>query len=226
MTSSSFLARVSFSFGVLAIATACTTTVVKRNEEPGAPDPSAGTGTGEEEPSLGNTPPLREKNDARVIAALKAGGIDLKNLPTDLDELVAEPDHERLKAVMESFKIALGTTCDGCHVKGAMTSEDFKTATPKKAIAKRMWTDFVVALKKADVDGAPATSVLYCDSCHQGKMKFLDRTDTNALGRWMQTNFVAALSRKNAAAHDCTTCHKDQPTPGPFLESWKTSPTD
>ena len=51
----------------------------------------------------------------------------------------------------------------------------FAADTPQKRVAQKMWDEFVRKLSLPD--GQP----LYCDSCHQGKLTFLDRSDTSAV---------------------------------------------
>lgn len=156
------------------------------------------------------TLPLRDAIDPKILSTLSTGGVDIKALPDDLDTIAA--DRTKLHAVMTSFTIALGTTCEGCHVK-AGTKVDFAADSPKKKIAKGMWTNFVRALKKQD------GSAIYCDSCHQGKMQFLDRADNRSLGAWMKDNFVSKLVRVDGKDHSCKTCHGD-PFDGSFIEKW------
>ncbi len=93
--------------------------------------------------------------------------------------------------------IALGTTCDGCHVKG-----DFAKATKEKEGAERAYNRFVAGLRFGD--GTP----LFCDSCHQGKWSFLQRTDHDEVATWMKHNFVDKLVKKHGTAISCATCHQ------------------
>ena len=180
-------------------AAACTSeTTTTKGTETAPTDP---TTPPTDEPAItpSKTPPLREKIDADVTSTLKAAGIDVNN-PGDFEDLLSS--QSKLKAVMTSFTIALGTTCTGCH-EGSGSRVDYEAETPKKNIAKKMWSEFVRKLQKKD-GGA-----IYCDSCHQGKMTFLDRADDRSLGAWMQENFVAKLARTDGAEHACTTCHGD-----------------
>jgi hypothetical protein len=156
------------------------------------------------------TPPLRDAIDPSILAALKSANVDIAALPDDLGEIAKSPS--KLKAVMKTFTIALGTTCDGCHAKNG-SKIDYEAVTPKKNVAKKMWTSFVRGLQKKD------GSALYCDSCHQGKMEFLDRADPKALGAWMKNNFVEKLARRDGAEHACATCH-GEPFDGDILAAW------
>lgn len=134
---------------------------------------------------------------------LKELGLDVKNLPP-LNKL--EP--ATLRKVMNTFKKALGTNCNGCH-----DANDMKAPTPHKKIAARMWEDFTRKLKMED------GTALYCDSCHQGKMEFLDKHDPKALGAWMDQNYVGKLKRADKKDHGCETCHGD-PFDPKFLAKW------
>jgi hypothetical protein len=135
---------------------------------------------------------------------LQAAGLDLHDLPS-LDKLTPS----QLQTVMKSFTTALGISCTGCHAQ-----HDFAAATPQKNVARRMWTDFLGRLQFAD--GTP----LYCDSCHQGKQTFLDRSDPTALTAWMKLAFVDPLQRKDGQPHACSTCHGDPFNPE-FLSTWE-----
>jgi hypothetical protein len=167
-------------------------------------------------PSKGNTPPLESEVSAEIVSTLRGAGFTLTTLPRNLDEL-HEPGHARMRAVMKTFTVALGTTCDGCHVKGSTaesSDEEMRVDTPRKEVARKMWTRFVVALQRTD------GTAIYCDTCHQGKMTFLDRTDNEALATWMQANFVDGLVRKDRATQACGTCHGEDGN-GAFLDAWR-----
>ena len=195
---SSLLLAVAFSAGAGACSSA-------------TPSSSKGTDTTPTEPPpASTTPALRVAIDPTILATLKTGGLDIKNLPDDLETIV--DDRDKIHAVMTSFTIALGTTCEGCHVK-AGTKIDFEADSEKKKIAKGMWTHFVRALKNKD-GGA-----IFCDSCHQGKMQFLDRADNRSLGAWMKNNFVDKLARVDGKDHSCATCH-GEPFDGSFIDQW------
>ncbi len=198
-----------FAVAISATAAACTseTTATKGTETTPTDPTTPPTETPPVEPS--KTPALSTTIDAKITSTLKAAGIDV-NDPGDLDTLLRS--QSKLKAVMTSFTIALGTTCTGCHA-GSGNNVDYEAETPKKKTAKKMWTEYVRKLQKKD-GGA-----IFCDSCHQGKMKFLDRADDRSLGAWMQENFVDKLARTDGAAHACTTCHGD-PFSGDILENF------
>lgn len=148
---------------------------------------------------------------SNMTEALADAGIDISNLPP-LESL----DRRARGAVMRSFSESLGVTCEGCHAGGKPlpdggTGLDFKAPTRNKAIAVRMWNEMSKPFTLSE------NRTLYCDSCHQGKSKFLDRSDTQALGAWMSTNFVHGLQKKDGAELTCATCH-GSPLVGRFLE--------
>ena len=125
-------------------------------------------------------------------ADLEALALDPRSLPP-----IEKLDAKALRGVMKLIAKSLGAKCRDCHAEG-----DFALPTPRKKVAAKMWNEFVVKLAFAG-DGSP----LFCDSCHQGRAKWLDRTDKKALSRWMDANFVEKLKRKDEREHDCETCH-------------------
>jgi cytochrome c553 len=131
-------------------------------------------------------------------------------LPSDLKAL--EP--AKLRAVMKSFTIALGTDCAFCHEKDG-DKLDFTKGTERTAVAARMWKDWVVGLRTKD--GA----AVFCDSCHQGKTKFLERGDKAALAAWMKDELVGKLTKADKSAVTCDSCH-GKPFEPSFLGGWKT----
>jgi len=139
-----------------------------------------------------------------MATKLREIGVDPGALPP-LNKL----DAKTLRDVMNTFNKALGVKCSHCHDK------DFKAPTANKAIAAHMWNDFTRALSIGD------SATLYCDSCHVGRARFLDRRDPHALGAWMQSNYVEQLKRADGKDHGCETCHGD-PFEGAILtKRWK-----
>jgi hypothetical protein len=120
-------------------------------------------------------------------------GLDIKTLPP-----LAKMDPKVLRKLMKTFTTALGAKCGDCH-----NEADYAAPTPMKKIADGMWNHFV--RDQTASDGGP----VYCDSCHQGRMKMLDRTDKKALSKWMETNYVGKLQGKGGKANECATCHGD-----------------
>jgi hypothetical protein len=97
---------------------------------------------------------------------------------------------------MKLLSKSLGMKCSECH-----DVNDFAAPTRRKKIAAKMWDEF--AAKLSFQDGSP----LFCDSCHQGRTKQLDRTDKKALANWMDASFVVPFKRKDGKDHGCETCH-------------------
>ncbi len=137
-----------------------------------------------------------------VGAELTALGLDPKNLPP-----IEKLEPRALRGVMKVMARSLGLRCAECHVDG-----DFAAPTRRKKIAARMWNEFAARLTLAD--GSP----LFCDSCHQGKAKLLDRSDKKALGKWMQAAFIDDVARKDGQPGKCENCHVDWNMT--FLTSW------
>jgi hypothetical protein len=129
-----------------------------------------------------------------LAGELRAIGLDIASLPP-LEKL--EPT--ALRRVMKLFARSLGAKCGDCHA--AQGTGDFAAPTRRKKIAAKMWDELVIKLQMSD--GSP----LFCDSCHQGRIVQLDRTDKTALGHWMQASFVDSLKRRDGADHNCETCH-------------------
>jgi hypothetical protein len=135
-------------------------------------------------------------------ADLQALGLDPKNL-TPIEKL----DPKALRGVMKLLARSLGGKCADCHSEG-----DFAAQTRRKKIAIKMWNEF--AAKLTTVDGSP----VFCDSCHQGRIVQLDRTDKKALGKWMDASFVDGFKRKDGRAEECESCHVGMDMH--FLDSW------
>src|SRR5262249_47782512 len=110
--------------------------------------------------------------------------------------------------LMQGFQTNLGVNCNACHVANRATW------TPTKRVSQHMWNDIFMKLRFKNGDP------LYCDSCHQGKLHFLDRTDLPSLRVWMQENFVDKLEGRDGQPHDCSTCHGD-PFNDQILAGWR-----
>ena len=137
-----------------------------------------------------------------MVADLQALGLDAKNLPP-----IEKLEPKTLRGAMKLIARSLGAKCTDCHVDG-----DFAASTRDKKIAAKMWDEFVGKLTMQG--GAP----LFCDSCHQGRFKLLDRGDKKALGKWMDASFVAPMTRKDGKTQECESCHVDWNMT--FLTSW------
>lgn len=174
----------------------------KNGSEQGTPDttpPANGMYTGEHGPGVTAKPVA----NSTMLAELQNLGLDVKTMPS-----LAKLDPKTQRKVMGTFTKALGVKCTHCH-----DESHFEAMTPMKKITLRMWDDFVRGM--AFEDG----SAVYCDSCHQGSAKVLDRSDKRALGAWMEENFVVKMKRRDGQEHGCATCHGD-PFEGDFLEDW------
>ena len=139
-----------------------------------------------------------------LVAELDALGLDARDLPP-----IEKLDPRALRGVMKLMARSLGLKCSDCHAEG-----DFAAPTPRKHIATRMWNEWAA---KMTLNDAP----LFCDSCHQGRIKLLDRSDKTALSRWMADNFVSLLKLKDAQPTQCETCHVHMDMH--FLSTWSVS---
>jgi len=190
------------------------TTTEPTEPPPSGTDPTQPTDPGTKPPpetKVSATQPLRSGVDKDIVAELTKGGIDVATLPDTLEAAIGT--RAKREAVMKAFTMALGVGCEGCHASSG-GRVDYGADTPKKNVAKKMWTNLVRGLKQKD------DSALFCDSCHQGKMTFLDRKDDEALSGWMQANFVDKMVRRDGTKHDCSSCH-GKPFDGNFIDSWK-----
>jgi hypothetical protein len=157
-----------------------------------APTPTT-TGTAQNPPAPAFQGPMKSPMATQMTSDLQGLGIDVKAAP-ELSKL--EP--KKLRAVMQLFTKALGVKCGDCHQEG-----DFGAPTVRKAIAEGMWNNYVRQLAMAD------GSALFCDSCHQGRLILLDRSDKKALSKWMDENMEHKLKRKDGKEHECSSpqCH-------------------
>jgi hypothetical protein len=166
-----------------------------------APTPPTGSTAATPPPAVGPMNPIKA---SAMGDELKALGLDPKKLPP-----LAKMEPEKLRQVMKTITKAVGGQCTTCH-----DANDFRAWTPNKKVASHMWNDWVRGLTMED------GSVLYCDSCHQGHLKFLDRKDKKELSKWMDANFVSKLKRLDKKEHGCETCHGD-PFDPKFLDKWE-----
>jgi len=205
----------------LTLAAACGATPPPASPEPAPPPPSAsaappstaappptGTPAGtpaaptasvavKAPPSLGNNTPIQP---SKLLDEVRKIGVD----PT---RPLSELSLVKKKKLMPLFVKALGyETCTGCHVEG-----DYEKVTTNVKIARQMWEHFVVALRDAQ-GGA-----LFCDSCHNGKARSLDRSNMDGLQRVMETDYQGKLTRADKKPHDCSTCHGAGKEPEPKI---------
>lgn len=139
--------------------------------------------------------PIIRVGASRFGADLTKLGLDPKNLPP-----ISKLQAKQVRGVMKLFTEALHVECRECHDEG-----NWKANTPRKNVARVMWNEFGRTLTLAN--GEP----LFCDSCHQGNIHFLDRHDKKALSQWMTDNFEQGLKQKNGTEHGCeaSQCHKE-----------------
>jgi hypothetical protein len=150
-------------------------------------------------PTVEMKPPVA----STLTDSVRALGLDPKRLPP-----LAKLEPRALRGVMKLFAKSLGIKCGDCHQAG-----DFAAPTRRKTIATHMWDDFVAKLALAD--GSP----VFCDSCHQGRVEQLDRSDKKLLSKWMDDNFVQRLARLDGQGTSCETCHVDMEMK--LFEKWQ-----
>jgi len=194
-----------------AFAVACSSTPSAITEPP-----SGGTDAGADTAAPVPTEPestgaTQDMVASTLLADLTKAKVDVRG---DLSAQVAEKTTR--DAIMKSFTKALGVGCDGCHKKSG-TQVDYSAETPEKNVTALMWKNWVG--QGSFKDGSP----LYCDSCHQGTKKFLDRTNDTQLGAWMRANFAAKLLQADDKPFECRTCH-GSPFKGDFLTEWEKTP--
>jgi len=162
------------------------------------------TGTG----STGAVPAPRSANKpiapSAMAAQLKELGLDPKKLPP-IESLLANQKRD----LMNTFTKAVGAQCKTCH-----DMDHLDAPTPMKKLTARMWNEWVRGVTFED------GSLVYCDSCHQGRLEFLERHDKKTLQDWMADNFVSKLKRVDAKDQSCERCHGDKMEMH-FLAQWR-----
>jgi hypothetical protein len=151
--------------------------------------------------------PMRPPVPTRLGRDLAALGLDPKNHPP-----IETLDIGTKRRLMKTFSQSLGVPCVGCHAEGDLAAD-----THRKRVAKRMYNELVRVL--AMEDGQP----VFCDSCHQGAMFFLDRRDKTKLADYMSDGMAGKMKRADGKDHDCATCHGDAPDFA-FIAGWKREP--
>lgn len=166
--------------------------------------PSATNTTPEPAGSAAATLPASMKlvSASTMVADLQSVGLDPKNLPP-LDKL----NTAQMKKVMSTFTKALGWTCKDCHGTG-----NFEAPTPHKKVTVHMWNEYVR-------NSSHAAGALYCDSCHQGKAQFLDRSDKKALGAWMDQEYTKKM-KHDGKDMKCSSCH-GEPFKASIIDAWE-----
>ena len=154
----------------------------------------------EEKPAAKGMPDVKPST---LAEDLKGIGLDINKLPP----MKSLSGQQRSK-VMPLLKKATGMDCGDCHA-----GKDFKKETPTKAVARKMWDEYVVGGK---VSGGP----LFCDSCHNGQHGFLDRSNKEAVKAWMDNQIVKKVTKKGGEVK-CQTCHTDDFEMNIFEKVWK-----
>jgi MYXO-CTERM domain-containing protein len=144
-----------------------------------------GEATRETAPRMMTTAPSTMANELRAV------GLDPENLPP-----FAELTPRQLHRVMSTFTRSLGFACTDCH-----DPNDHRVPTRMKAITVQMWNEFT---RPYVMEGRGAA---YCDSCHQGQARFLERSDRKKVAAFMADNFTALLARRDKKDVECETCH-------------------
>jgi len=140
-------------------------------------------------------------------AELKKLGFDGKKAMLDLEKM----DLPTKKKLMPLFQKALGyDSCNGCHAGDG----DYRTSTRNMKVTRKMWSQFVSALRD-DVGG-----LVFCDSCHNGADRILNRTDKKAVGKFMHEDYVAKLTRADKQSNGCATCHGTPMQPAILAKLW------
>lgn len=131
---------------------------------------------------------------SKMLEDIKKLGIDLAKSP-DLAKIPTQPK----KKLMPLFQKALGyDACTGCHVEG-----DFKKDTRNMKVAREMWKHFVAEVR--DEKGG----LVFCDSCHAGSAKNLNRADKEAIKKFMEDEYEHKLTRADKKENECSSCHGD-----------------
>lgn len=146
--------------------------------------------------------PIRE---SKMLEDVKKAGVDLKKIP-DFDKMPLATK----KKLMPLFQKAMGyADCQGCHVK-----DDFKAETRHIKITRGMWKHFVVAVR--DEKGG----AVFCDTCHDGNEKNLDRSDRKAMEKFMEDEYEHKLTRADKKDNECSSCHGDAMEMKIFEKVW------
>jgi len=137
-------------------------------------------------------PQMRPVVASQMADELRAMQLDPANLP-----LFEQLSSWKKRRLMSTFTRALGIGCTGCH-----DASDYRAPTKEQAITVQMWNEFT---RPYTVRGG----TLFCDSCHQGSDRYLDRHDSEATRRYMTESFTSELQRHDSKNVQCETCHGD-----------------
>ncbi len=163
--------------------------------------------------ATGSAPAGAAKNvplvESKLAGDLKAIGINLAKIP----EIGKLPLSQK-KKVMPIMQKAMGyAACTDCHVEG-----DFKAETRNLKISREMWNAYTAPLR--DEKGG----VLFCDSCHSGQPKVLNRADQEALRKFMEEEYEHKITTADKKEVECSTCHGDAMELKIIEKLWKIPP--
>ena len=192
---------------VVSAAAACGTTAKNPSIPRGdvalpQPTASASTATPVAPPSAR---PAGEKNvsfrPSTHDADLRAIGLDPKKL-VPLASMTIDQKKKLMPLFVSSLGYASGSAagsngqgCAGCH------TADFEAETTNKAIARQMFDRWSVGLE------SEGGGTVFCDSCHDGRAKVIDRGDSEALRAFMKTEYQDKLEKHDGEGASCATCH-------------------
>lgn len=150
-------------------------------------------------PSSAQEPPQEQVRVAPPIAVTQMGarlqelGLDPGALPP-MSELSPSQRYRVMALISES----LGVECDSCH-----EGKDFKMDTSAKSVARFMWNTMTAPHRLEE-------GALFCDSCHQGSLKNLNRESAAAVKEYMMAEYSERLiRRRDAQGVECSSCHGD-----------------
>lgn len=147
--------------------------------------------------------------ESKMLEDLKKAGVAIDKIG-DLEKLPLAAK----KKVMPLMQKALGyEACTGCHVEG-----DYKKDTRNMKISREMWRAYSVALR--DEKG----KAVFCDNCHSGQAKVLNRADKEALKQFMEDEYEHKFFLPGKKAAECSTCHGDAMELKVIEKMWKIAP--
>src|SRR5688572_4312364 len=164
----------------------------------GAPPPAGSSATPESSKSAGEhvrpSTAVAEMAEMGIRTDLKFKDAFAAAKAADKKE-GAERGKGRVSLIMKKFTESLGVECKDCHAQKTDADGnplenaqgkpqlDYHAQTEMVVMAERMWDEWVAPFRFVDDESQP----VFCDSCHQGKSQFLDRTlDHEALAGWMK----------------------------------------
>jgi len=175
-----------------------------------APPPAASSSAAATPPPSTPPPPAGPAGTpvqaSTLLADVKKAGIDPAKNP--VLEKMSSADK---KKVMPFFVKALGyKDCTGCHA----SLSDYKTVTHNMQLTRGMWDHFIAYGRDTN------DAVMFCDSCHAGKDKILNREDKAGVKKFMESDYVGKIHRADKKAMECTTCHSDKMELDIFGKVW------